>query len=358
MESRPPPTSSPPPRASSAEGLPLQYLTHTHTPSGPIHTSAMGVQSSKPEAAQGENDDACMKDVANEATTAEAEPKASSEKAEAAASADETMGEVKPTEELLPAVQRWGPDAPYRKVTYGTLKERFGEHFMPDDELDKAIRAIGLSYKPDVPEEASEEAPQSPAAPAAVEPALQPVPTESPEELWAAELPEDEEETPTDTLRIQGMTLPFSRVLLRKFLEKPAKFNEPLEDGKTYRVASDTVFVTYPSVDTARRQRRRVDGMQWPRTEAGGLLRVTYVNAEDVETHIEQQRARAEEQEASLRRKVEEELTKNARPTLSDLFSRTTSTPRLYYSFEKNEQSIARARKQAERRVEQLIASG
>eukprot|EP01061_Rhynchopus_euleeides_P003566 TRINITY_DN12839_c0_g1_i3.p1 TRINITY_DN12839_c0_g1~~TRINITY_DN12839_c0_g1_i3.p1 ORF type:complete len:195 (+),score=61.80 TRINITY_DN12839_c0_g1_i3:19-603(+) len=193
MESRPPPTSSPPPRASSAEGLPLQYLTHTHTPSGPIHTSAMGVQSSKPEAAQGENDDACMKDVANEATTAEAEPKASSEKAEAAASADETMGEVKPTEELLPAVQRWGPDAPYRKVTYGTLKERFGEHFMPDDELDKAIRAIGLSYKPDVPEEASEEAPQSPAAPAAVEPALQPVPTESPEELWAAELPEDEE---------------------------------------------------------------------------------------------------------------------------------------------------------------------
>ena len=136
-----------------------------------------------------------------------------------------------------PAVaQVWGEDEEERprKVTYAALKERFGEYFMPEEDLAKAMKAIGLAHADETAMADDEEA-------------AQPLTSISPEVEWLAELPElMEDVTPTATLKIQGMRLPFSRMLLKKSLERPSKFNEAVCRFFfwTKRVSSKIFFLT------------------------------------------------------------------------------------------------------------------
>ena len=104
--------------------------------------------------------------------------------------------------------RRWGAEqeAP---VKLRRLEERLGEWYMSKEALTALMR-----------KRADEAQAKEDAAEAAV--AQERSAAATAEEEWAAELEEEPHSTPTPILCVQGMTLPFSRVLLKKYLEKPA----------------------------------------------------------------------------------------------------------------------------------------
>ena len=76
-------------------------------------------------------------------------------------------------------------------------------------------------------------------------------------------------------------------------------------NDETYRVVGDTVFVTYESVEVARKQKRRISGKSWG---GSGALKAAYVTLDSLEAKIEEKRQHDESQEARLRKMVEDEI--------------------------------------------------
>eukprot|EP01064_Diplonema_japonicum_P029454 TRINITY_DN4783_c0_g1_i4.p1 TRINITY_DN4783_c0_g1~~TRINITY_DN4783_c0_g1_i4.p1 ORF type:complete len:301 (+),score=84.27 TRINITY_DN4783_c0_g1_i4:36-938(+) len=179
---------------------------------------------------------------------------------------------------------------------------------------------------------------------------------------WHAPLGTEEEDPASNILKVTGMSTPFSRMLFRKFLEKPASYRETLPD-EAYTVLEDTVFVDYKDVETARRQKRRITGSVWPVGGNGATISASFISREKMESAVVARKEKGLEEEARLRQAVEAALKKaeeEANPpklTLDDLFNKTTTTPRLYYNLHEDESVIKKARNHAEAELEKLLKS-
>ncbi|KAJ9464743.1 hypothetical protein DIPPA_34571 [Diplonema papillatum] len=179
---------------------------------------------------------------------------------------------------------------------------------------------------------------------------------------WHAPLPNEADVTPTATLLVTGMRLPFSRLLLRQYLEQRSG---PVVDDH-FVVVGDSVYVTYNSIDIARRQKRRISGAAWPNRNSN-TLSAAFSTLEDAQAEAERANKGTElASSADSRMKASiisnsqkaAEDSKPSRTTLDDLFTRTLAKPRLYFRFENAPHLVKKSRAKVEEDVRKMIRSG
>ena len=136
---------------------------------------------------------------------------------------------------------------------------------------------------------------------------------------WHSTLDEETDDC-TTTLRIEGMKPPFSSLLFRQFVEKPAP-QAALSEPDSFKTAGSTIFINYLNIDTARRQFRRLNGHVWKGQQESNLS-VSYTSLKDAQEEIDSHNLLASEEESRLRKNIENQLLESQRKKATEASSR------------------------------------